>query len=385
MSGLRKKKIAVLASRFPYPLEKGDKLRMYHHLKVLSTDYEIHLIALCFQPPTEDQKEHVLPWVEAIHAFTIPPWKRLINAVFRVLTGVPVHVGLFYDPKVNRNIRALISEIDPVCIYCQLIRMSPYARHLDTPVILDFMDSFELNFRSLTNLYGGVMYLEYVLTRRWEKKMYNYFDGFTAISPRDVSALRGQGKISVVRNGLDHEYYHPDAGVMKKYDISFCGNLGYVHNFRAANFIMKHLAPRATQLSWIIAGARKPRLTKRKCPSNVTMSGWVDDLREVYWSSRIFIAPIFSGSGMQNKVLEAMGLGIPCVVTPFVNEAIGAEPGKEVLLADSSDEFLHQIENLLRSEVLRAEIATNGRNFVVSHFDWKGNTQPLIDLFNKEA
>ena len=100
----------------------------------------------------------------------------MLNAISNLFLGRPIHVGLFYDHKVHRQIRSLIREINPCCIYCQLIRMSPYVMHHHKFKVIDFMDSFELNFRSLKKSYLGVMYLEYLLTKRWEARMNDTFN-----------------------------------------------------------------------------------------------------------------------------------------------------------------------------------------------------------------
>ena len=105
--------------------------------------------------------------------------------------------------------------------------------------------------------------------------------------------------------------------------------------------------------------------------SKYHINGWVEDIRDVYWSGKIFVAPLFTGSGQQNKILEAMACGTPVITTSLVNNAIGAEPGKEILIADDLKSFLIQIDSLRDDENLLHELSENARDFVVRKYTWK--------------
>ncbi|MBP8213562.1 MAG: glycosyltransferase, partial [Saprospiraceae bacterium] len=108
---------------------------------------------------------------------------------------------------------------------------------------------------------------------------------------------------------------------------------------------------------------------------------WVDDIRTSYVSGRIFVAPMWSGTGQQNKILEAMALGIPCITTQLVNNAIGAQPGKEILIAESATEFANAIQLLLKDQALYHTVSTQSSKFVQQKFDWKQNATILSSIF----
>lgn len=108
----------------------------------------------------------------------------------------------------------------------------------------------------------------------------------------------------------------------------------------------------------------------------------VDDIRTSYVSGRIFVAPMWSGTGQQNKILEAMALGIPCITTQLVNNAIGAQPGKEILIGQSKlIEFANAIQLLLKDQALYHTISTQSSKFVQQKFDWKQNATILSSIF----
>jgi glycosyltransferase involved in cell wall biosynthesis len=102
----------------------------------------------------------------------------------------------------------------------------------------------------------------------------------------------------------------------------------------------------------------------------VTVRGWVADIRDAYADGRIFVAPMFTGLGLQNKILEAMAMGLPCVTTSMVNNAIGAEGGKEILVSDSLEGLADHVQRLMADQKEYNRIAVAARAFVMSKYQW---------------
>jgi glycosyltransferase involved in cell wall biosynthesis len=105
----------------------------------------------------------------------------------------------------------------------------------------------------------------------------------------------------------------------------------------------------------------------------------VEDIRESYASAKIFIAPMMIGTGLQNKLLEAMAMGLPCITSTLANNALLAKPEKEILIADDAKSFADQIERLLNDPVLFKEISEAGKSFVETNFQWSSANGILIE------
>ena len=88
------------------------------------------------------------------------------------------------------------------------------------------------------------------------------------------------------------------------------------------------------------------------------------------------------GSGLQNKLLEAMSMQVPCVTTSLANAALGATPHEQLLLGDTPAQLAECIIQMLRSEELRNRIAAKGYQYVHEHFSWPATVQPLENIFN---
>jgi glycosyltransferase involved in cell wall biosynthesis len=108
-------------------------------------------------------------------------------------------------------------------------------------------------------------------------------------------------------------------------------------------------------------------------------------MREAYASARIFIAPMRMGTGLQNKLLEAMAMKLPCITSPLAFEALGAKQDKEILLGESAADFAGAIKFLIGNPEKAIEIAEAGYIFVRRTYDWKTSTQLLEDLMQNNT
>jgi glycosyltransferase involved in cell wall biosynthesis len=129
----------------------------------------------------------------------------------------------------------------------------------------------------------------------------------------------------------------------------------------------------------LIAGAQPDLKVKKVACDNIIVSGWVDDMRDAYAQSRIFIAPMRIGTGLQNKLLEAMSMKIPCITTALANGSLHAVNGKEILVDNSSSELAADIVFLLKRPDKAAELAEEGYNFVNRVYDWGAATKIMED------
>jgi glycosyltransferase involved in cell wall biosynthesis len=103
----------------------------------------------------------------------------------------------------------------------------------------------------------------------------------------------------------------------------------------------------------------------------------MDDIREAYWNSKVFVAPLRLGSGLQNKLLEAMATKTPSVTSSLANNALGAKNNIEILIASNPQEFADQIVFLLKNEAEAELLAENALQFVRSTYNWQKSTAEL--------
>ncbi len=372
------KRLLVLTSRFPYPLERGDKLRMYHQLRRLSAKWEVHLFAMSDQPVADADLDHLRSFCHEVHVFRL----HRLGSVLAMLGGLPgrdpFQVRYFWRRWVLRQMREKVREIQPDLVYCQLLRMAPYARALPVPRVLDYMDCFSAGMARRIPLepwwLRPLLAIEQRRLRRYEALITPAFQSRCIISTRDREELPLPATVlvDVIPNGVDASFFVPPAAPKPDVQLVFVGNMGYFPNVQAAQVLALDLLPRlAPGTRLLLAGARPaPEVQRLASLPGVELTGWLDDIRQAYARGQVFVAPLFSGSGQQNKILEAMSMGMPCITTSLVNEGIGATPGTEIVVADSQEEWEAAIRWLLKDEEARKKIGAAARAFVLARYDW---------------
>lgn len=388
-------KLFVILSRFPYPLEKGDKLRAYHQLRELSKQYRIHLCCITDKKIPEEHRRKLEPFCEQVHILRLNRFKILLNLVLGIFSSKAFQYHFFYQKQVHRQVNRLIDRIRPKHIYSQLIRTARYATSYPLiPKTLDYMDALSAGMerRSGTSSFPmNVLYrLEAIRLRKIETYFFDLFDNKTIISERDRNDIEHPQKheIHVIRNGVDFEFFGPDDRD-KDVDLLFTGNMNYPPNVDAAIYLVKSILPslqnRGMECKILISGANPSPAVQKLAQKNVEVSGWVEDIRDAYARAKVFVAPMFLGSGLQNKLLEAMSMGIPCVSSPIVNESLKAEDGKQILIAEDPDLFADCIVRLLKDTEFAQHLAENGRDYAHSNFKWSDCGQQLAQILGHSS
>jgi glycosyltransferase involved in cell wall biosynthesis len=376
-------KLLVMCPRFPYPLEKGDKLRIFHQLRFLGKKHQVLLISISDKEISKEHLDIVKTFVYDIKIFKLSKVRRIFSLAKSVFSKMPFQVSYYFDKEIAKKIKKAAKEFDPDHIYCQMTRMSEYAKHLPYPKTLDYMDAFGVGMERRAEVVNGIYSILYkkeaVRMKTYESEIYSSFDNHSIISEQDANHIANKS-IDIIPNGIDTEYFVP-IEALKKYDIGFIGNMGYPPNIDAAEYLINKILPYLdSKTKVVIAGARPDKRVKQLSSSTVTITGWMDDVRTAYAESYVFVAPLWLGTGQQNKILEAMAMGIPCVTSSVVNNAIGAEVGKEILVADSEAEFASAIKTLMNDPELYKGIRGNALTFVREKFSWEQSVEKLSQL-----
>ncbi|UTW62295.1 glycosyltransferase [bacterium SCSIO 12741] len=388
-----KPKLLVLLSRVPYPLDKGDKLRAYHQLKGLHERFEIILCCLYVGNIPNEAREKLEPLSD--HLYFIPLSKAGI--AWRVATNWwhkrPFQVAFFHSPKAQQELDKIIEKHLPHRFYCQLIRVTEYARKYTIfGKTLDYMDALSIG---MQRRYEQSSFLLRPLIREEAKRLATYenqvfqdFEKKVIISEqdRDHIAHHNTDEIDVIPNGIPVDYFEPRK---EKQDVEllFTGNMAYPPNIEGAQYIVKKIMP----LVWekypdtkvLISGKSPTMKVKMLAGKNVLVSGWVEDMRDSYARAKIFVAPMVLGSGLQNKLLEAMAMELPCITSPIANRALGAKENEEILIGTEPEEYAQHIIDLIEQPEKQQKLAESGRKYVSQSFDWNHWNQRLANIIQK--
>jgi len=388
-------RIFVLASRVPYPLEKGDKLRIFHQVRELSKNNHVHLCCLNSGKIHPSAREELSKISSELSIVSLKKKNIIWNLFLNLFSEDPFQVAYFFQRNAAIKINNLIKSFNPDHIYTQLIRTSEYVKNQhDIPKTIDYMDSFSKGMdrraKSASFFSKPIILSEARRLLRYENLIYDYFENHTIISKQDRDTIWHQQRknIAVIPNGIDSVFFHPKEEE-KEFDILFTGNMAYIPNVDSVVYLVEDILPliqkEIPNVKVLIAGASPVNKIKNMANNSITVTGWVDDIRNAYWTSKVFVAPLRLGSGLQNKLLEAMATKKPCVTSPLANNALGAVNNKSILIAENAKEFAEKIIYLLKNQSAAREIAENGYDHVISNFDWKSTTEKLEKLMSNSS
>ncbi|MEM6722732.1 MAG: glycosyltransferase [Bacteroidota bacterium] len=382
-------KIFILTSRFPYPTEKGDKLRIYHQIRELSQRHQIFLCSLTEFPIESQYRQELEQYCEQLLIFNISKRQIISGLLAAIFSGLPFQVAYFKNASIARQIDQAIEAAQPDWLFAQLIRTSEYLRKRNEKKYIDYMDAFSEIARKMADKapwYSKWLWRwEFRKLQAYETAIYQDFDRHSLISPRDLKQMEiPQGEVGIIPNGVDYEFFSAKKSIHRNYELVFVGNMGYTPNVDAVQFIVKSIMPlvweKRPTCKLLIAGARPSAEVQALEGPNVSVSGWIEDIRDAYGSAKIFLAPIFLGAGQQNKILEAMSSGLPCLTTENVNLGIGGKADENLVIAQTAVDFAEKVDQLLKNEQLRTEIAENAKSFVRTNFSWSNNVEKIEQL-----
>ncbi len=387
---MQKPKTIVLLSRLPYPLEKGDKLRAYHFIKEFSKWQDVYLIAISDSKGEQSSIDELTKFCQEVHVFPISSWSIIKNMLRSFILKLPFQSGYFYNSKVASDIQLLIAKIKPNHIFLQLLRTTEYVKNMyDVDMTIDYMDAFakgmERRINGASFPMKQIYRMEYYRLRNYEARVYQWFKNKIIISEQDLNSLyiANIDDVKVIPNGVDTDYFLPTLKE-KKYDIIFFGNMSYPPNVSAALYLCKDILPELLKtfphLKVVIAGADPSREVQSLANKNIEITGWVDDMRTVIAQSKIALAPMLIGTGLQNKLLQAMAMQIPCITSTLANNALGAVHGESILVGRTTEDYVKHVTTLLNDQALSDKIAFNGEHFVKANFNWEAYARKVHEL-----
>jgi glycosyltransferase involved in cell wall biosynthesis len=340
----------------------------------------------------QDAFRALQPYCQSINFIKISKPQILLGLVRAFCKGLPLQCGYFYNRKAARKIDALIAKHKPDMLFGQLLRVAEYIRHKDLPKAIDYQDIFSYGMKRRADIASfitrPIYTMEYHRLARYEAAIFDDFDVKAIISEPDRALFphEKRDEILIVPNGVDHEKYHP-MDCEKRYDLVFTGNMSYAPNVNAVDYLANEIMPivwkTLPEAKLYIAGATPDPKVKKAASERIIVSGWLDDIRDAYAQSRVFIAPMRIGTGLQNKLLEAMSMRLPAITSPLANASLGAKPDEEILVGSNAEEMAQHIITLLTNKEKAERLAQAGFDFTNRVYDWGKATEILENAMSQ--
>jgi glycosyltransferase involved in cell wall biosynthesis len=386
-------RILLATSRFPWPARRGNQLRTLQIAAWLAERHEVAVLAP--RPLDERPVPPGLPFEVKLHPVR---WRARFAAAGRALRrGWPLQHGLYDLTAVAAAARGAGREPDLVVL--QLSRMQGALREVGgLPMAIDFVDSLSLNFArraARDRVWLRPFWsLEARLLARSERLLLGHARFGLVVCERDRAA------IVRVASAADGERLHVLPVAMEpvpaaraepaRARVVLTGNLGYFPTVDGALFLAREVWPKLRRevpaAELVMAGARAPRrLRDALADCGGRLVDAPADLGAVLGGATVAVAPLFAGSGVPIKILEAWRAGVPVVTTPYAAAGTTGVVGRDFAVAEAPGEWARTLVSLLGDPAARAALAAGGRARLADDYAPGALSARLLDLVEASA
>lgn len=389
--------------RIPYPPNKGDKVRSFNILRQLARTRRVFLGTFVDHP---DDRQHVArlgEWCEDVCAVELDPRFGRIKSLRGLLTGEALSLPYYRSARLAQWVRATVAQHG----ITQAVAFSgPMAQYLDAPGlqrrIVDFCDV------------DSAKWTQYAADRPWpmswlyrregehllafERKAAMDSDASLFVTEAEAalfirSAPEARERTQVMQNGVDADFFSPANGGESPYPaggpvIVFSGAMDYWPNIDAVTWFATELLPQirrsVPEARFWIVGMNPAPAVQALAGEGITVTGTVPDVRPYIAHADVVVAPLRIARGIQNKVLEAMAMARPVVVSAEAAVGLSARKGEDCEIAQNGEEAVRMVTRLLQGPDVGCVMGAAARRCVVENYSWQAHLARL-DVLAKDA
>jgi glycosyltransferase involved in cell wall biosynthesis len=375
-------RILICAHEAPLPPTNGFRLQVSALVGELRRHHEVRLLS--FLTPDQDADGGAPDGMRLLpHPIAGPAGKafRYPEAVLRRRPwGVDRLAAAIRGP-----LREEIREFRPDIVHVSSGRLAALGPDLrDVPSVLAALDAWYVFAQAEVDAAAGLkrrlLRGQAARLRRFESTAYRAFGRVVVVSEQDRQALLALDPtlaVDVIPNGVDIAAFAPDPGVRPDPNrVIFTGVMSYTPNVVAAEFLAREIMPRVrtrcpdARLA-IVGRSPSPRVRALASEGDVQVVGEVPHLRPWLAGSRAYACPMTSGTGIKNKLLEALAAGVPCVATPLAVQGLSAQPGRHILVGTNEEELAGHLVRVLSDDDLARSLGRAGRDYVTAEHSWE--------------
>jgi sugar transferase (PEP-CTERM/EpsH1 system associated) len=387
-------RLLALTHRLPWAPNRGDRIRTYHALRALATRHEVHLLSLVHDKHEAAHVAEVRNWLASVTVLPVPRLRNLVKGAIQLPSATPLTFALLDAPRTDATVRALVEIHQPqlvVAVCSSMARLLLGRALASLPSIIDMIDVDSAKWSALAERTRGPLRWIYrrearVLARAEAAQM-AHARAVAVVNDREARharALAPAARVHVVENGVDVGGFAPPGPPASRMRVVFCGVMSYPPNAEAAEWLAREVWPRvrashpAAKLA--LVGSDPPPAIRRLADSDplIEVTGHVPDVKPWLWDSAVAAAPLRVARGIQNKVLEAVAAGLPCIVSSEVYDGLPEEIRPACEVADSAERCADlMVAWLAMPPEARRQRAKSAR---LDALEWPRRLMPLLSL-----
>ena len=389
-------KILYVCHRFPFPPKRGGKIRPFNMIRHLARNHEVTVASLARSDAEAREGGGIAQYCARYEMARVSNPVQVLRMVARLPTPQPSSFGYFYSPILANRIRELLAatRFDLIFVHCSSV--APYVASVKgVPKILDFGDMDSQKWLEYARYKPFPLSMGYWLEgrklEREERRLAHQFDLCTATTRAEWDTLAAYGTgvaTDWFPNGVDSNYFAPTDEPYDPDTISFVGRMDYYPNqecmFDFCRNVLPLLKAERPGIKLLIVGADpSPAVRRLGEIDGVTVTGSVPDVRPYVRRSAAMVAPLNIARGTQNKILEAMAMGVPVVTSRVAAGGVDATDGEHFLVASSPDELARSILRIIDDPVERRRLSAAGRARMLTHHAWERSMQRMDGIIDR--
>ena len=376
----------------PYPPDKGERIRAFHELKALSKSFRITLAALTHNKEDYESANAVQAWCERILLAPAGGKAGLVRGLSRIIKGKSVTEGYFHSRQLTDRLGKLLSDKHYPIALAYSSSMLPYLFKANVAHrVIDLVDVDSAKWFAYAGESSWPKKWAYQregrIVRQLEEDAIIRCDAVLVVSDAESAVLGNYPrKLGVLGNGVDSDYFMAETNSHKgAASLVFTGTMDYRPNVEGVCWFVDKvwagLKRQIPELTFCIVGRDPTPVVRRLAEhSGVEVTGTVGDVRPYLSSASVAICPLLIARGIQNKILEAMAMSRAVVSSGPGLEGLDVEIGRDVLQADTPEQWQEGIRRLLEDESYRATMGQSARRCVEARYNWDVRMAPLVSL-----
>jgi glycosyltransferase involved in cell wall biosynthesis len=401
-------KVLWVSHFVPYPPKGGAFQRSYNLIRRVGEIHDLHLLALRHKSGTHpaeetERAEHELGRhcvsVQIVDGTKATSAMWLAKGALRLVTGKPLTVSASDITAMHAMVRKKVASCEFDLVHFDTIGLACYLRdigHAATVLNHHGAESFMMSRRTARerNLLKRILFwTEGRALRRYEARYCPRFRCNLTVSELDaklLSDIAPDARFRIVPNGTDVDYFFRMTPVANRHVI-FAGRLDQYSNRDAMLHFCMEVWPlvreRFPGATLEVIGSNPPKelvALSRRDPT-IRVRGFVDDLRPYFAAAAVAVCPIRDGGGTRVKILDDLAMGKPTVSTTIGIEGIDVVPERDLLVADSPEEFVAQLTRIFDDQALAARLSENARRVAENVYSWDVVASSLLDAYRCAA
>lgn len=389
-------RILFLSPWYPYPTNNGSKLRIFNLLRGLAQQHEVTLLSFADQPQADQNSPELRSLCSEVQ---VVPWKPFQPQSWRARLGffslTPRSVIDTFSPEMKQQIKQALTERSYDLVIASQAGMAGYGSYFGGLAAL--FEEVELGVPYESFIQSGSAWskirrgLTWAKHRRYLANLWQYFGACTVVSDQERQLLSRTiptyRAVEIIPNCINLADYNDVCQVAQPNHLIFTGSFRYSANHDAMMWFLQEVYPHVqSQVPDVRLTITGDHANLPLPPvSNVTLTGFVEDVQSLVASAWVSLAPLRIGGGTRLKILEAMALHTPVVATSKGAEGLEAQSGQHLLVADTPQAFAEAIIQLLKDPRLRQQLANNAYQLVSERYDWAATMPRFLNLVDRVA